>query len=89
MLNSNAKSHRSHIQNIQSAGYQAKTAKGPNCQSQSNMSMPKQYLNVPKHSVHGGVKSVSGDSAKTSPSTDNSRDNSQPREFETGPYVHE
>lgn len=89
MLYSNAKSHRSHIQNSSSSGYPAKAGKGPNYQSQSNVSMPKQNLNVPKSAIRGGQNSVSGESAKTSPSTDNSRDNSQPREFETGTYTHE
>ena len=89
MLYSNAKSHRSHNPNSNSSGSPAKASKGPNYQSQSNVSMPKQYLNVPKHAVRGGVNSISGESAKTSPSTDNSRDNSQPREFEEGTYTHE
>ena len=83
MLYSNSKSHRSYHQGSNGTSYSAKTGKGANSQSVSNVTMAKQYLNVPNYAGQVGVNSVSGESVKTSPSTDNSRDNSQPREYES------
>ena len=50
--------------------------------------MQKQYLNVHTGTNLGGFKSISGESVKTSPSTDNSRDNSQGREMEIHEGAH-
>ena len=84
MLYANPKSHRSHHQGINSASVScsAKSGKGTNSQSLSNVSMQHKALNVQTNANMGGFNSVSGESAKTSPSTDSSRDRLQTHEIE-------